>query len=310
MTAPNPLRCRLQYPAFFGALLLLGGVAVWPRPLLPLVWNVVVPLLPASFLLAPDLWRAVCPLATAGLLTNGVVARRKLSPAGGRRATVAGLALLAVLVPGRHVLFNQNAAALLALVGALLLAAAAAGAVFDVKAGFCNAICPVLPVERLYGQHPLRLAREIRCLPCTTCVRTGCLDLGNGALGATGGESRAREWLPTPSGMFLTAFPGFVIGYGTQPDVPLREAGAVYLHQAAWTAGSWAVLSLAALGFDLKLARAAAGSAALALSLYYWFAAPGLVRTIGLGQPMETLLRLGAIGLAAAWLPRALERAR
>jgi hypothetical protein len=135
MTAPNPLRRRLQYPALIGTALLLGAVGVWPQSLLPMVWNLVIPPLPASFLLAPDLWRAVCPLATAGLVANGLVARRRLSAAGTQRASVVGLLLLAVVVPARHVLSNQHAGAFLALVGALLAAAAAGGAVFDMKAG-------------------------------------------------------------------------------------------------------------------------------------------------------------------------------
>ena len=31
------------------------------------------------------------------------------------------------------------------------------------KAGFCNALCPILPVERLYGQAPLVAAGNPRC---------------------------------------------------------------------------------------------------------------------------------------------------
>lgn len=309
MTAPSPLRHRLQYPALIGAATLLAAVGVRPRALLPVVWNVVVPLLPASFLLAPDLWRAVCPLATVGLLTNGLAARRRLSAAGVRRATVLGLLLLAGLVPARHFLFNQNAAAFLALVGALLVAAAAGGAVFDVKAGFCNAVCPVLPVERLYGQHPLPFRRETRCLPCTACIRNGCLDLGTGAIGAAGGRRRAREWLRTTTGVFLTAFPGFVVGYGSQPDVPLRDAGRVYLATGAWTAVSWAVLSLVALGANLEFARAARGSAALAFALYYWFAAPHVAATTGLGEALEIVIRAAGIGLASVWLSLAIRSA-
>ncbi|HXG44390.1 MAG TPA: hypothetical protein VNJ71_06460 [Gemmatimonadales bacterium] len=309
MTAPGPLRRRLQYPALIGAGTLLAAVGVWPRVLLPIVWNVVVPLLPASFLLAPDLWRAVCPLATVGLLTNGLAARRRLSEAGVRRATVVGLLLLAVLVPARHFLFNQDAGAFLALVGALLVVAAAGGAVFDVKAGFCNAFCPVLPVERLYGQHPLPLRRETRCLPCTACIRNGCLDLGTGAIGASGGRHQAREWLRTATGVFLTAFPGFIIGYGSQPDVSLHDAGRVYLITGAWTAASWAVLSLIALGSNLAFARAARGSAALALALYYWFAAPHVAATTGLGEALAIVIRAGGIGLASVWLSTAIRSA-
>jgi hypothetical protein len=307
MADPNPLRRRLQYPALAGAVALLASATRWPAAMLPVVWNVIVPVLPASFMVTPHLWRAICPLATAGLLTNGLVARRALSSDGSRRSAVVGLVLLATLIPFRHLSLNQSPVAFLLAVGLLLAASALLGAVFDVKAGFCNAFCPILPVERLYGQLPVIEVGDVRCVPCTACTRNGCLDLGTGSIGAGRGGRRPLEWLFTPSGLFLTAFPGLIIGYGRTGDVPLAQAGTLYLQVGLWILASWLALSLLSFAAGLALAQAAPIGAALSLTLYYWFAAPKTAQTLGGGVVLADAIRLGGAALAAWWLWRAYQ---
>lgn len=46
------------------------------------------------------------------------------------------------------------------------------------------------------------------------------------------------------------------------------------------------------------------GLAALAVGLYYWFAAPGVAAAVGLPIAAEPL-RIAALGLALAWWSRA-----
>ena len=48
--------------------MLLAGLWLAPARFLALFWGVVIPLLPLSFLVSPQLWRAVCPLATLNQL--------------------------------------------------------------------------------------------------------------------------------------------------------------------------------------------------------------------------------------------------
>ena len=73
-----------------GLLLLAGlmvGLVARPEPTLHVLWSVVIPLLPASFLVSPALWRGICPLATLNTLSNGLIERRALTakwiPVGG-----------------------------------------------------------------------------------------------------------------------------------------------------------------------------------------------------------------------------------
>ena len=115
------------------------------------------------------------------------------------------------------------------------------------KAGFCNSICPVLPVERLYGQAPLATLSNPRCPDCTLCTPRGCIDLSPSKSVAQtfGPVRRSQAWLFTSFGVFAGSFPGFVLGYFTWQDVPFAAAGTVYLAVGLVSAGSYAITEIA-----------------------------------------------------------------
>ncbi|MDX1396662.1 MAG: hypothetical protein R3195_19940, partial [Gemmatimonadota bacterium] len=135
-----------------GGLIVLLLVA--PEPTLAWTWNVVVPVLPATFLLTPAIWRNACPLATLNEIPSHIGRRgRNPTPLMASGAIAAGA--LFVLVPARRAVLNGSGEALAGLLIALGIAALVLGSYFAARSGFCNGVCPVLPVERLYGQHPL-----------------------------------------------------------------------------------------------------------------------------------------------------------
>jgi hypothetical protein len=43
------------------------------------------------------------------------------------------------------------------------------------KSGWCSTICPLLPVQRLYGQTPYKLVANSHCTPCVGCTKN-CYD--------------------------------------------------------------------------------------------------------------------------------------
>ena len=156
---------------------LIVGLFSAPESALGLLWNVLIPILPATFLLSPLIWRALCPLATLNLLPNGLFAARTMPAALQKTLGTAGIALLLILVPARRFLFNEEGAILGIVILAVGALALGLGAIYPQKAGFCNTLCPVLPVEKLYGQHPLVAMKDTRCASCVRCVPKGCLDL-------------------------------------------------------------------------------------------------------------------------------------
>lgn len=147
----------------FRAAVLMSAIAlvvllcVAPELGLRLFWRVTVPLLPALFLFAPGVWRNLCPLASSNQLPRlmGWSRGGEAHPLFRQAAYPLGMLMLFVAVGGRKLLFNTNAIATAALVAASLIGAFVGGLLLKGKSGWCSSICPILPVQRIYGQAPL-----------------------------------------------------------------------------------------------------------------------------------------------------------
>ena len=283
---------------------LIGALWVWPKPTLTLLWDMVIPLLPAVFLVNPLIWRNVCPLATLNDLSGRRSRARATSLRVVRAGWVLGVALLFVLVPARRFLFNTNGPALAVTIVAVGALALASGLVFARRAGFCTSICPVLPVEKLYGQAPLLPMAGARCQECTLCTPVGCTDLaGSKTLPQTiGPHRRDTGWIRTGFGVFAAAFPGFVYGYFTAVNGELATAGVVYLRVLGFAAVSYGLVALLTDLLRVGAALAMPVLGAVALGMYYWFAAVTL--TTAYHAPAATVFVVRAVmaALLAWWL--------
>jgi hypothetical protein len=327
----------LQAAALLGLLGAVVALAAAPALGLRVVWSAAVPALPAVFLLGPALWRNICPLATLGtgttpatpLTTSEWRARLMATstlpvPSGpapgtrtlptvhasagqrGRRgaiarANAAGIVLLLALLPARRLLLNESAPATLLLLVIAALTAWALGRRGERKAGFCNALCPVLPVERLYGQSPMVLPDNPRCQPCTVCTTRGCLDLaGRKAVAQVLGPGRrTRAWLRAPFGAFAASFPGLVLAYGLVPVLSANPIETVALFLGLGAA-SWLVV-LAAAAAGLPSGTLVPACAAVAAAAYYWFAGPDLGRAWGIPALGEAI-RVAGLGMVGLWV--------
>jgi hypothetical protein len=289
-------------------------VAFWVRPetSLPVLWGLVIPILPLTFLINPLLWRAVCPLATLNLLASTRGGRHQ-SAAPSQWAGLWAMVALVVLVPARHVAFNTHGDAMIALVVGSAIAAIVLGRRFEARAGFCNAWCPVLPVERLYGTHPILELENPRCLHCSTCTPRGCLDRSGGKVSAhlLGARRHTSAWILTATGLFAIAFPGFVIGYFTIGDATAANVIPVYAHVLADTAISLVVLALLVIMSGASANRALPALGALAAGAYYWYAVPVILRTLNDLSPAAVVIGRTTIALFLSWwLVRALTTSR
>lgn len=285
---------------------LLAGLWLRPEPSLRILWYAVIPVLPAVFLIHPGLWRNVCPLATLNLLAARRSAARQLSGHALSFATGTGIVLLIALVPARRFLLNTDGHALAAVIVAVGLIAAVAGLLYDRKAGFCNAICPVLPVERLYGHAPLIDVGNAHCTRCSHCTTRACLDLSphKSIAQLLGGTRRSTAWLRQPYGIFAAAFPGFVLGYSLLADGPISGAARIYLQVLVGGAVSYVVATAIVHWWRVSAAVAMTGLAAAALAIYYWYAAAAIAAAWRLGALGIGFLRVLAILLIGFWLWR------
>lgn len=305
--------------------ILVWGLFVEPDIFLRVLWYALVPLLPVVFLINPQLWRNVCPLATMNLLSGKRWGSRMPTHEDIRRWGVFSVILLVVLVPARRFAFNHNGPALALTIVLVALAALALGSLFSMKSGFCNLLCPVLPVEKLYGQHPLLDVGNNRCDTCTRCTPKGCLDLSaSKALDIatrpvrSNGPPRwnvsegAREprsdpaWMTTWYGIFCLTFPGAMVGYFLSSDGPLQTAFSVYGSVAFWGSTGWVIFTILILGTSITRRTATLLGAALSIVIYYWFTAPTVAAAWSLPHIVVPTTQAATLLLSGLWLKKAL----
>lgn len=305
---PEPWRVA-RWTGVALTVVLLAALVLWPERALHLLWDVAIPILPATFLVNPLLWRNVCPLGTLNRIAGSRVGRRLLAVPDARVAWIVGILLLVVLVPARRFVFNDNGPMLAATIVAVALIAVGLGFVYRQHAGFCNALCPVLPVEKLYGQLPLIQIGNARCTSCGVCTPSGCIELARDKTVAQtlGPSRREHAWLRSSFGVFAAAFPGFITGYLTSADGPLSSAPGVYAHVGLYAAISYAIVAAIVWACKLRSEVALPLIAATAIGLYYWLGAPALAKANGLEQGV-LYIRAAAGVLLGVWLWRARGR--
>ena len=154
----------------------------------------------------------------------------------------------------------------LLLLGAMT-GAFAGGMVLKGKSGWCSTICPLLPVQRIYGQTPLALIANAHCQPCVGCVKN-CYDFNPRAAYLADLHDDDSYW----SGyrrFFVGAFPGLVLGFFAIPDGPWHEVlGGIALCVAV------SIASFAVLSTFVKTSPHTLTSlyGAVAFGIFYWYA--------------------------------------
>ncbi|MDA0378290.1 MAG: hypothetical protein O2899_02265 [Bacteroidetes bacterium] len=293
---------------FVATLAVIAGLFVRPEITLDILRGFLTGILPVTFLLNSGMWRGVCPLATANMIGSSR-ASREVSGSWLNLTASVGIVLLFVLVPARRFLFNTDGPILAIVVLAVTALAFGLGWLVKAKGGFCNAICPVLPVEKLYGQAPFFGVRNARCVPCNHCTAKGCHDLDptTSARHAAGNGNGSHAWMKTPFGLFAAAFPGFIFGYFQLSDAGLEQILPVYGTILGWAAVSLVLFVVLALVLRIPTHRLLPFLGALSVGIYYWYAAPASFDAFAL--PGGLVARWALLAFIAWWLFRALKQA-
>ncbi|HMN41108.1 MAG TPA: hypothetical protein PKE29_09695 [Phycisphaerales bacterium] len=295
-----------QTAAFAAGIGIVVALLVWPRVGLALLWNVLVPVAPALLVVAPGLWRNVCPLGSTALWSRhmGLSARRKLSPNMQGWFALVGLILLLVIVPLRHVVLNTHGPVTGSILIAVGVLSILMGMAFEWKSGWCSGLCPVHPVEKLYGVRPAVSVRNAHCTECHRCTAV-CPDSTRGMNPLFAPRTRGHA---ITGAVLVGGFPGYVWGWFQVSDSVGTHARAIGEAYALPFLGLAATL-LVYLCLRKALARRHRDIlvrcfAAAAVSCYYWFRLPMLV---GYGPfPGEgTLVDLRAT--LPAWAPMGLQ---
>ena len=195
---------------------------------LRIFWGAVIPTLPAVFLVAPGLWRNVCPLAASNQTPRYLKFTRALTLPRSffGVAQPLGMGLFIAAVASREPLFNDSGVATGALLGGSLLAALVGGTLFKGKSGWCSSLCPLLPVQRVYGQTPFATVPNSHCRPCVGCTHN-CYDFNPRVAFLADLYEDDRHWSGLRK-LFTGALPGVVFAYFLLPEPSTIGTGEYY----------------------------------------------------------------------------------
>jgi NADPH-dependent 2,4-dienoyl-CoA reductase/sulfur reductase-like enzyme/ferredoxin len=286
------------------ALLLAGLLIVVPALGLKLFWGLAIPIVPALLVVAPGLWRQVCPMATMNQLPRLFDRSRALDlpPALKTWAFAIAVGIFVVAVTLRVPLLNHSGPLVGAGVLACLALAMAGGLVFKGRSGWCGTFCPLAPIQRTYGQAPLFVVKNGYCNPCVGCQKS-CYDFNpRAAVFSDVYDDDPRH--AAQRRLFMGLLPGLILAYFLQGPAPSYGEP---LHALILLGGVCASAGLYGLVVAFAPAnpyRVALGFGAIALASFYWFGGPAIVHTLaGLADteaPGWLLAASRGIGIALA----------
>jgi len=266
-----------------------------------LFWDVLIPVAPLLIVLAVGVWRNICPLATVNLLPRhfGFSKRKLMSASLQSKLGLLSVLLLYFIVPLRHAVFNTNGHATAWLLSGMTLTGLIMGSRYEWKSAWCSTLCPVHPVERLYGNNVLGTVKNAHCAECMNCVLP-CPD------STPNMHPRVvkKNGYSGVSGLLITGgLPGFVWGWFHVPDQHAFSSLSSFLEVYKMPVLGLAVtLSLYTILLQSKLTREpwlVRIFAAAAVSCYYWFRIPSL---FGFGIYTGDGMLFDGHGIIPAWL--------
>ena len=259
-----------------------------------LFWNILIPIAPALLVIGTGVWRNICPLATTALLPDrfGLSKRKKLSSSQRATLSLAGIILLLAIIPLRHILFNNSGQATATIIMAVGILALISGFVFERKSGWCSGLCPVHPVEKLYGGGVAFSVVNAHCNECVKCS-VPCPDSTPNFSPVVSSKLKSSKWIEN---LIVGGFPGYIWGWFQVPDYAASFGWTEVLITYSYPLGAGAITLLM-----YRLIRDAFPQknryhvvnffAATAVSCYYWFRLPMLLG-FGVGETNGMLIDL------------------
>ena len=247
-----------------------------PETGLHLFWDILIPVAPLMIVVAIGVWRNICPMATNSLFARytGFSKRIKMTTRQSSILNLIAIIALFIIVPFRHALFNMNGHATAILIFSLGIIAIVTGFFFEWKSAWCSGLCPVHPVEKLYGLNNRLSIANAHCDLCHRCV-TPCPDSTPGIHPLSLKKTNVQKI----SGLLMTGgFAGFVWGWFQVPDYPQfigwDQLISIYIPPFLGLVISSALFLLLSKFFKQKVLITV--FAAVAVSCYYWFRLPAL----------------------------------
>ena len=269
----------LQLVVWLAGLAIFVSLIIYPETGLLILWNILIPVAPVLLVVAAGLWRNICPLATTVLLPRhfDLSQRRKMSPLLQSKLQLIAIVTLYAVVPLRHALFNTNGLATAILLFMATIMGLVMGFVYDWKSSWCSTLCPIHPVEKLYGANTITPLPNAHCDQCVKCC-VPCPDTTPNFHPALTKKNRYQ----TLSGLLtIGGLPGFIWGWFQVPDqigtTSINLLFEVYRLPVIGFLASVMIYVLLQGLVNKKHERILISSfAAAGVSCYYWFRIPAL----------------------------------
>jgi hypothetical protein len=270
----------VQGLVWFASVVILFCLIFFPATGINMFWNILIPVAPFLLVVFTGVWRNICPMATNALLPRhlDISKRKRLSTTQIAKLNLLAVIALYVIIPLRHAFFNTNGMATAILISSMVLISFIAGFFFEWKSAWCSGLCPVHPVEKLYGINTLLSVPNAHCGECRNCV-IPCPDSTPGIHSF----STTKTFYHKISGYLMVGgFPGFVWGWFHVPDhasistlVQLVEIYTLPLLGATATLLLFEILRN--VFFKKSESTITSIFAAAAVACYYWYRIPSLV---------------------------------
>jgi len=282
---------------------ILSCLLFYPKIGVILFWNILIPIAPFLFVVAVGVWRNVCPLATTNLLPRhlGFSKKKKLTTKQVGVFNMIAVIALYIIVPLRHAIFDTNGVATGIMIIVMAAIGVSLGFVYEWKSAWCSGLCPVHPVEKLYGANVFMSIPNAICDNCQNCV-IPCPDSTPNMTPTSSTKTiyhRISGWL------VVAGLPGFIWGWFNVPDSAgihsIKDLIGVYLNPFIGFLISLIVYftlqKIIGIANDKKLTSlfAAAG-----VSMYYFYRIPSL---LGFGIFRQDGMLVNLNGVIPEWIP-------
>lgn len=277
---PEGLWIALRAGALVVAMALGALLIIEPELGLLLFWGLAIPVVPALLVVAPGLWRQICPMAALNQLPRALGKSRALELPAALKSSAFTIALVIFIgaVALRQPWLNHHGPTVGVVVFVMLAAALAGGWFFKGRSGWCGTFCPLGPIQRTYGQAPLVVVRNGYCDPCLGCQKN-CYDFNPRAAVFSDVYDDDPRYA-SQRRLFMGLLPGLLLGYFLAQPLGLQHpaAGLALLLGAAATSAGIYGLALAFVPANAYRVSLVFGAAAI--SIFYFFAGPIIVASL------------------------------
>jgi NADPH-dependent 2,4-dienoyl-CoA reductase/sulfur reductase-like enzyme/ferredoxin len=298
----------IRVAVLLGALGLAVSLVLAPDRGLFVLWKLVIPVLPFVWLFAPGLWRNVCPLASSNQTPRLLdLSLAKPAPKWLRNyGFLIGATLFVAFISLRRLGLDDNGPASALLLLGAMTGGFIGGVLLKGKSGWCSSICPLLPVQRLYGQTPFKLVANSHCQPCIGCTKS-CYDF-NPKVAFLADLNDPDEYWRGHRKLFAGLFPGLVLAFFELPEArSAHEITTLYGKFALYLAASIAAFWILDSVVKVSTHKVTTLFAAAGFSVFYWFGGPSFIAAVsGSATPAAATwaVRAAAIVLALGWIVR------